>query len=872
MDLNWLSAILPHHPIFSDRSITGHKLADSLHTPLFQESRIAVRKEELIVASPFTEKCVDGYRPELRWLNLADLKSAALNAIKSRTSQKQGDGELELDVDSFDEFSDEDILAVCLAAPYKRFQNGNLDFPARKISLHKNGTDLLVFGYRKVCVIKLPASNILRYSSLQDIDCDATQVGSYYYGTDEFNHIVDAQWHPMPSIKPIVTVLSTSTELRVFNLAISYTDPVLVETFLESDSTSYSSTDEQPVALAWGTLNSGGLWDFATAYLLTSNSSLYGKCPIIVPGTHIPEKTLLKLYLTVNDRSLDQCGQKMLFVKELYKSVKSLDQSLSSDGTNWLIFGTPIEALSLYLPKTQGPLLAENSGIVAKGIQSVGLCIPDKVNWPLCFVSYENGLIYMHFRCGGLLPVWDLVAEEYVSEDDGSSTLTRKFPLYQTIDLCLTGSKLQAGETGPADGSFTDDVLVLANYLVQDSSAPSKIFAFHDFGAHVLCFKDVLELFDARVENSVTCESLLSQSVTEATKLDFSPIIKVSELLTTVLVSIDKRTKTMLSNAIVGMSFFCDSSSAKAGIFLANSGHVLVLNCDKAVAADRDEIAVQGKALQEAGLEKSHSQLTGNAAFGLVSKTFRMPEWLANWSAPRLMTASTVSLANLKELTPEVLLKLTERVREIGTVGLHVEELCDGLKDRTMIHERILDDISQQTRVLVKQWDSEVSVKQGSLEERVKALKSQQAVLNCRTNAFLQIIVDGYREIELSELEIEWMSNLKGHAVRVKRYSQEVQTLKSKLRAIINSSKKVTVAQETSRKDLSPPSEIEPGCTNEKRCEGEALKEIHHQDRDAKDGRLKEFLSIQDGLLEETKATLEQLQITVNGFNSEIYS
>ncbi|KAL1336849.1 hypothetical protein HN51_031268 [Arachis hypogaea] len=212
---------------------------------------------------------------------------------------------------------DPDPTSVLASSPSKVLQTDvELSFDVERISINRNGTAMLLFGFYRLSVMYLYGR-----ASKKDVNliCRTIAVGpeTYSSGSNDIR-VLQAIWHPYSDTH--LGILSSDSVFRLFNLAV---DPLLPEQeyYLQpvEPGRSRNASSVCPVDFSFG---GDHLWDRFSVFILFSDGAIFVLCPVVPFGSHFKCESLLEIYNDAHTFGL--------------KSANSLAASNSKLAISWL--------------------------------------------------------------------------------------------------------------------------------------------------------------------------------------------------------------------------------------------------------------------------------------------------------------------------------------------------------------------------------------------------------------------------------------------------------------------------------------------------------------------------------------------------------
>ncbi|KAJ1854251.1 hypothetical protein LPJ73_002508, partial [Coemansia sp. RSA 2703] len=277
--------LLSHHPIFTAPLLNSTAVSPPENRGNVRRERIALRGTDMFVA----------VGNEIRWINLKACKDAFAKSEGERLSENQKQT-------IQDAVSPKE--AVC-SVEWSRLGCKELVFDICRLIVNGSGKLIAAVGTHDVAVVEIPKRGAISGRgkgrgafeaarsddgphNAQWTDCQAYFVGTAYPKV----RVADVIWHAMSTKDSHLVVLYSNGLLRMFDVSDTVEN---AEQTISIFGSGYVAA--QTVSLSMGNASALG-WSRATAYVATTDGSIYALCPLLPRSCLVERKWLVSLHET----------------------------------------------------------------------------------------------------------------------------------------------------------------------------------------------------------------------------------------------------------------------------------------------------------------------------------------------------------------------------------------------------------------------------------------------------------------------------------------------------------------------------------------------------------------------------------------------
>ncbi|KAJ1724627.1 hypothetical protein LPJ53_001113 [Coemansia erecta] len=277
--------LLSHHPIFTAPLLSSTSVSPPESRGNVRRERVALRDTDMFVA----------VGNEIRWISLRACKDAFARSEGERLGELRTQG-------VNDAVSPKE--AVC-NVEWSRLGCKDLMFDICRLILNSSGKLIAAVGTHDVAVVEIPNHGAISGRgkgrgafeaarsddgphNAQWTDCQAYFVGTAYPKA----RVADVIWHAMSTKDSHLAVLYSSGMLRMFDVSDNVEN---AEQTMSIFGSGYVAA--QAVSLSMGSASALG-WSRATAYVATTDGSIYALCPLLPHSCLVERKWLASLHET----------------------------------------------------------------------------------------------------------------------------------------------------------------------------------------------------------------------------------------------------------------------------------------------------------------------------------------------------------------------------------------------------------------------------------------------------------------------------------------------------------------------------------------------------------------------------------------------
>ncbi|KAJ2788043.1 hypothetical protein GGI15_000218 [Coemansia interrupta] len=493
--------LLAHHPIFTAPLLDSTSVPSSEARGNVRRERIALRGTDMFVA----------VGNEIRWINLRACKDAFARSEGERLGGLQTQN-------TQDAISPKE--AVC-SVEWTRLGCKDLMFDITRLVINGSGKLIAAVGTHDVAVVEIPNRGAIAGRgkgkgkgafeaarsddgphNAQWTDCQAYFIGTAYPKA----RVVDVIWHAMSTSDSHLVVLYSSGMLRMFDVSATVEN---AEQTMSIFGSGYVAA--QAVSLSMGGASALG-WSRATAYVATTDGSIYALCPLLPRSCLVERKWLASLHETAVLDMREWQAEEYVADGITYSPPELI---AARDAESWLsgmiklAEETDEELMCLTLPPRltrplgpQGPFLMQPDPTpVGQNADDLGSAIDDSCD-------DVSAILRLETKCGlGIIAVAYCDAHVEVFADlepvigcwSGAREIARErqppvLATLGTVDLDLKPNVDGAGSRNASDNRPSGAVA-----LVGDPLNSCVFYALHSNGVHRVDMRTFGMLLDAAI-------------------------------------------------------------------------------------------------------------------------------------------------------------------------------------------------------------------------------------------------------------------------------------------------------------------------------------------------------------------------------------